>query len=155
MTVNIKAGTLSVLISVLLPACVAAVAGDATGDADALQGVWVAQSMVANGKPAPADDVKRVRFTFKGDKLLVKGNFADDREEACGWKIDPGKSPKHLDITPPKQEQDKPVAGIYEINGGELKICLRHGNSSDGRPTEFSSKPDSELVLMVFRKAKP
>ena len=30
------------------------------------------------------------------------------------------------------------------IKGDELKICIRHAQSPDGRPTDFSTKPDSK-----------
>jgi uncharacterized protein (TIGR03067 family) len=120
---------------------------------DPLQGVWIAQSMESDGKAAPAAAVKKMRFTFKGDKLLVRGNFEDDSEETCAYKVDPKKTPKHLDFSPPKEK--KPILAIYAMKGDELKICLRHGKSSKGRPTEFATKPDSDLVLIVFKKQKP
>ena len=53
-----------------------------------------------------------------------------------------------------ESHQTKPVLGIYEVNGDELKICLRHGLSAGGRPSEFSSKPDTSLILIVFKRAK-
>ncbi len=115
-----------------------------------LQGAWIAQSMESDGKAAPAEAVKRVRFTFKGDKLLIKGNFDDNSEVECMFKIDPKQSPKHLDFTPPKEQ--KPILGIYEVKEGELTVCLRHASSSDGRPTEFATKADSKLILIVFKK---
>ena len=125
-------------------------------DKASLQGVWIAESMEVDGKPAPAKAVKRMRFTFKGDSVSVRGNHNDDSQEQCGYEIDAAKSPKHLDITPSKESnQKKPVLGIYDIKGDELKLCLRHGNSSDGRPTEFSTKPESNLILMVFKRVKP
>ena len=122
---------------------------------DSLQGVWVAQSMEADGEPAPADAVKRMRFTFKADTLLVKGNFGDDREMECSYTIDPKKSPKHLDFSPAKEKEKTPILGIFEVKGDELKVCLRHASSSNGRPTDFASKADSKLVLIVFKKQKP
>lgn len=126
----------------------------AADDGDkSLQGVWVAESMQIDGKPAPDKVVEQMRFTFKGKKLLVRGNFDDGREEECDYAADPAKSPKHLDFTPPKEKN--PILGIYEVNGDELKICLRHASSSDGRPTKFASKTDSKLVLIVFKKQKP
>lgn len=120
---------------------------------DPLQGTWVAQSMEADGKAAPEDAVKRVRFVFKGDKLFVKGNFSDDREEECPYTVDAKKSPRQLDFTPPKEA--KPLQGIYEVKGEELKVCLRHASSDAGRPTEFATKADSKLILIVFKKQKP
>jgi uncharacterized protein (TIGR03067 family) len=120
---------------------------------DSLQGVWVAQSMEVDGKAVPVDVVKRLRFTFKGDKLFLKGNFDDDREDECPYKIDPKQSPKHLDFSPPKEK--KPILGIYDVKGDELKVCLRHADSSAGRPTEFTTKADSKLMLIFFKKQKP
>jgi len=124
----------------------------AAADNDSLEGVWVATDMTADGKPAPADAVKRMRFTFKADKLLVRGNFDNDVEEECGYRIDAAKSPKQLDIQPPKEKQ--PILAIYDLKGDQLQLCLRHGGSSGGRPTEFASKPDSGLVLLVFKRSK-
>lgn len=124
----------------------------AADDATNLQGVWIAESMEADGEAAPAEAVKRIHFTFKGDKLFVKGNFADDREEECTFKVDAKQSPKHLEFTAPKEQ--KPVLGIYEVKKDELKICLRHARSADGRPTEFATKPNSKLILIVFKKQK-
>jgi uncharacterized protein (TIGR03067 family) len=120
---------------------------------DALQGVWVAKSMKADGKPAPKEAVKRMRFTFDGDKLLMRGNSkTDDSEEEATYVVDAEPSPKHLDFTPPNA--DTPVMAIYEIKGDELKVCIRHAKSSEGRPTKFESKPNSRLVLIVFKKQK-
>lgn len=126
---------------------------EAAEDSQTIQGVWIAQSMEADGKPAPPEAVKKVRFTFKGDKLLVRGNFSDDREDECTYKLDPKQSPKHLQFTPPKEE--KPVLAIYEIKGDELKICTRNPSSPDGRPTGFTTKAGSGLALIVFKKQKP
>ncbi len=134
----------------ILPVVMAA--GPAADDKTALEGVWNAQSMEANGKPAPPEAVKRTRFTFKGDKLLVRGNYDDDREEECSYQTDTTKSPKQLDFTPPKEK--KPLLGIYELKDDELKLCIRHASSSEGRPDKFSTKPESKLILIVFKKAK-
>jgi uncharacterized protein (TIGR03067 family) len=125
----------------------------APDDKATLQGVWIAQSMETDGKPAPATAFKRMRFTFKGDKLLVRGNFDNDAEEECKYEIDPSKSPKHIDIMPPKEKN--PVLGVYCIKEDELRLCLRHANSPEGRPTEFYTKRESNLILMVFKRTKP
>lgn len=106
----------------------------------ALQGVWIAQSMEMDGKPAPPATVKQMRFTFKGDRLLVRGNFDNDAEEKCEYKIDPGKSPKHIDIMPPKEKN--PVLGIYRIKGDELRLFLRHADGPGGDPLRFLPRRD-------------
>ncbi len=121
-------------------------------DAAALQGVWIAQSAESSGKAAGAEQVARMRFTFRDGKLFVAGNHAEGPEEECTYKIDPSQTPRQLDFTPPKEQ--KPILAIYEIKGDELKVCIRHGGSDKGRPTEFASTPGSELVLIVFKKQK-
>lgn len=126
----------------------------AQADRDVLQGVWVAQSAEREGKPAPLEETKQLRFTFRGDQLLVRGNFKDDREEECAFTIDPSSSPRRLDmdITPPKQNQPRP--GIYEVKGDELKVCLRISGPQEP-PSAFGTKPGSGLILVVFKKQKP
>lgn len=143
--------------SVLVVACLLMAWQSSSSGADdgkePLQGVWVAQSMEADGKAAPAKAVERMRLTFKEGKLLIRGNFEGDREEECTYTVDPKQSPKQLDFTPPKEK--KPILGIYHVKGDELKICLRHASSFEGRPTEFATKPDSKLVLIVLKRQKP
>ena len=109
--------------------------------------------MEADGKAAPPEDVERMRFTFKGDKLLLRGNFANDMEEDCSFAVDTTKTPHQLDFTPPNEK--KPIVGIYEVKGAELKVCLRHASSPDGRPTTFATKPDSNLVLIILKRQDP
>src|SRR5437660_11498832 len=97
-----------------------------------LDGIWIGQSMEVDGKVLPAKEAERMRFTFKGDKLFIKGNFDDDREDECDYKIDAMQSPHHLDFTPKKEK--KSIQCIYEIKDGVLKVCMRHETSSEGQP---------------------
>jgi uncharacterized protein (TIGR03067 family) len=128
-------------------------AGGAAEDGKAaLQGVWVARSMEVDGKAAPAEDTRRTRFTFKGDNLLLRGNFDDDSEDERACTIDPRKSPKHLDLTPAHEKER--ILGIYELKGGELRVCLRQAGGAGGRPTAFATRAGARLVLIVFRKQK-
>jgi uncharacterized protein (TIGR03067 family) len=118
----------------------------------ALQGVWIGQSMEAEGKALPAEIAMKMQFKFEGNKFFMKGNFEDGREVECAYKLDPKKSPKHFEFTPP--DAKKTILGIYEIKGDELKVCLRHESSSDGRPTAFATQEGSKLVLIVLKKKK-
>jgi uncharacterized protein (TIGR03067 family) len=149
-----KGLSLTMFVSVLLATTSAAVAGNgADEDNQLLQGVWVAKSVEIDGKPAPPQVIARMQFTFKDKKLLVRGNYDNDREIEGDYKVDSAQSPKHLDFVLPKES--KPIQGIYKLSGDELRVCLRHGGSSEGRPTKFVTKVDSQLILVVFRKQKP
>jgi uncharacterized protein (TIGR03067 family) len=120
-------------------------------DKDELQGVWIATSLEINGKPASAKEVERTRFTFKGEKLLVRGARDEDKEEKGAFKTDPKKLPRHLDIT----LNGKTLHGIYEIKGDELKVCFENGGKAENRPTKFATNKENEEVLIVFKRQKP
>jgi uncharacterized protein (TIGR03067 family) len=120
-----------------------------SGDQTALQGVWVAQSMEIDGKPVSDEDLKHMRFNFQEDTVIIRGNHNNDDEETMQYTIAPYKPLKEIDITPP---QGKSILGIYELKDGELKLCLRHASSPSGRPSEFSTKPDTQLVLLSLKK---
>ena len=119
---------------------------------DVLQGVWQAKSTKADGKDAPEEAVKRIKVTFKGDKVVV-GNRNDDTEEESDYTLDATKTPKQITIV--RKEGAKPIQGIYKLKDEELTICIRHESSDEGRPTEFASTEGSKLVLIVLTKQKP
>src|SRR5271157_5645371 len=91
-------------------------------DKDLLQGVWVGELLEIDGQRQSPEDAAAMRLIFKGDTLYLRGNFKDGRVEECTYAIDPQKSPKNLEFTPPGSS--KPIFGIYEIQGGKLKVCL-------------------------------
>jgi uncharacterized protein (TIGR03067 family) len=120
-------------------------------DNDELQGVWVATAMEINGKPAPAKDVERTRFTFKGDRLLVRGFKDDMREVECSYKNRPTRTPRQIDIV----VSGKTLAGIYQVEGDQLRICYENGGTARNRPTKFATSKEQELVLIAFKREKP
>jgi uncharacterized protein (TIGR03067 family) len=68
-------------------------------------------------------------------------------------KLDPGKSPKAMDITFTEGESKGKVSlGIYKIEDDRLTIC-RAAPGTD-RPSEFASKPGSGHTLMVYERVK-
>ena len=128
----------------------------ASADEDAkkqLLGAWSATSMKANGSDVPERVLKSIRLTFTEKALRIRGNFGDDREQSCTYKIDATKKPHHFEFTPPRVT--KPIQGIYELKEDDvLKICVRHANAEGGRPTEFKSTPDSRIIMFVLRREK-
>ncbi len=128
-----------------------AIAQEATSE---LLGTWQATSIIRSEEEAPPEAVKLMRMTFSKDDLRVRGNFRDDREVSCAYKIDAEKSPKHLEFLPAGEK--KPVLGIYRIKNGILEICLR--NNSDhqkGRPESFAATKDDPTVLIKFERVRP
>jgi uncharacterized protein (TIGR03067 family) len=115
--------------------------------------VWQAQSVESDGKAAGKKDVERMKFAFTDDKLIISGNYKDDdREMECTYRIVTSSSPKHLDWNTP--DDTATVRAIFDLNDGKLTICARHASSKEGRPKEFATKPNSQLILIVLTKTK-
>jgi uncharacterized protein (TIGR03067 family) len=122
------------------------VTADDTKDATAIQGTWVVESVVDNGKP---------NQEIKGDRLIIKnGTITVQRqgeEKKATYKLDPGKDPKTIDVSESEPKQEYP--GIYRLEGDTLRICVpSQGNGK--RPAAFESKPDSGLMLLVLKREK-
>ena len=67
--------------------------------------------------------------------------------------LDPSKTPKAIDFRPAGgQYKDKTLRGIYEIDGGMLKICFAEPDKE--RPAEFNSKAGSGWTLATHKKQK-
>ncbi|MGE3821346.1 MAG: TIGR03067 domain-containing protein [Isosphaeraceae bacterium] len=145
MRINYRRTLAAVVLVVVAPA----LAGQET-DFEALKGLWIAESIEKAGKQAPPEAVKLMRFTFHEKELLIKGNFQDEREISCSYKIDATQEPKHLEFTPPREEQA--VLGIYRVREGKLEICMRRPDSPKGRPTTFETGDDESLVLVKFKR---
>jgi uncharacterized protein (TIGR03067 family) len=119
---------------------------------DLLQGVWLAESMEINGKPASTKELASTRFTFMKDKTLIRDSKSEGKDqEATHLMADFTQSPWLLDIT----IKNKTLHGIFEVNGDVLKVCYETGNNSENRPTKFSTSKEKESVLIVFKKQKP
>lgn len=110
-----------------------------------LEGVWIAQSMTRDGAPVAADVLARTRYTFKGRKLFVRGNLANDREDEMTFAIDPSDTPKYLDLT---DASGYPTPGIYELKDEVLTVCL--GRSE--RPAECTATT-ARVTRIVFKRA--
>lgn len=128
-------------------------AEDVTVAKNALQGVWVATAMEVGGKAAPRDAFALMRFTFDGGKLVIRGNFADEREESFSYVLNAKTSPMQLDLLPAKKG-GKPIIGICESKGDELRVALRHANSDEKRPAEFATNAGSQIVVVTFKREK-
>jgi uncharacterized protein (TIGR03067 family) len=121
-------------------------------DEEKIQGTWTVVSYEYGGKKDREDETKKVKLVFKDGSVTI-----DDpkREQKAKFKLDATKKPKEMDITPEDEGADvKVVQAIYELKDDELKICFVK-RSDATRPTEFASKPDTELVLIVLKREKP
>jgi uncharacterized protein (TIGR03067 family) len=120
-------------------------------DLDNLKGSWSATAMEVGGQKAAEADVKNSKIIFDGEKVtLVEG----DKKKPATFKLDASKKPATMDITPTEgPEKGKVTKAIYMLDGDTLKIAMALDEKSQ-RPTAFSTKKDTPVCLMVFKRDK-
>ena len=139
----------------LLAAGLLLTASDSKGDAAReemakLQGTWQFVRWEAQGVAKPAEEVKQYTTVLKGDQWTV--SKGDKIAAQIIFRVDPTKTPKTLDFIDINRARN--MRGIYALEGDMLKFCDRDVEKGS-RPTEFATKPDSGLVLVVLHRIKP
>lgn len=130
---------------------------------DALAGTWTVDTHEFGTDNLPKELMKGYKFVFAGDKLSGEAAIGMTKKAGryypmegtfpCDFKIDPGKTPKEIDLTMHLKQGDRTVLGIYEIKDDGLKLCIY--NSDNGRrPIEFSNKDDRKILLVTLIRAK-
>src|SRR5262245_7986842 len=138
----------------IVTACLLPLAADDAGkkELEKFQGTWVTKKLEYNGKDVT--EKYGIRLVFKGDVGTVKGNDAVQKEYArLQVKLDPSTTPRCVDMKIlGGVQKDAVIEGIYELKGGELKICAKViGNE---RPTKFDSPAGQSIVLLVLERKK-
>lgn len=138
-----------------LLACAAMSAGDdavKTDDAvkkelEQLKGAWKLIKLEAAGVASNPKFMEKLTFTIGDDTFTLSDG---ELNSTTKFTLNVTAAPKHVDITPQEGPQkDKPVPGIYELNGDVLKICF----ARDGqRPAAFATKAGDASVLMEMKK---
>ena len=113
-----------------------------------LQGAWMVERAVVDGMELPAKDRDKLKVEFKGGKMIIRENNAEDANE---FTLDAAKSPKAIDVQPDKKGE-KPLLAIYELSGDRLKLCIpRQGQK---RPAAFESTKESGNLLLFLKREK-
>jgi uncharacterized protein (TIGR03067 family) len=126
---------------------------------ESLIGSWRVVSLEANGQKFPAEATKELRFIFTAEAATRKRG--DKAESGAGYRLDPSKSPKWIDMTGEKEGKPHMVPGLYWLEGDSLKLCFRTDYKKDGkltdappRPTRLDGGEGSEQVLMVLTRER-
>lgn len=125
-------------------------------DLKLLQGIWDWDPAAKQSEAEPVVLVERV--VIKGDTLTI--HYSLDGKKfgtPTEFKIDATASPKQINFA----ATDKDNAGrglthfgLYELKGGQLKICYRGPGSS--RPKSFDDKADGNNgTSFLTLKARP
>lgn len=121
-------------------------------DRKQIEGTWRIVALEANGNKARAEDISKLSVINGSD-----GSWrlhSDGREISKGTSaIDPSKQPKEIDFTAINQEgREERYIGIYELGEQTRRLCFVP--SAKPRPTEFTSAPESQQILVNFERLK-
>jgi uncharacterized protein (TIGR03067 family) len=108
-----------------------------------LEGTWVVVSVTVDGKEV--DRGKGGKFIFEGKTVMFNDPKADHKGTIT---IDPKKMT--IDIKP--DDKDKPMKGLYQLKGDELKMCFARPGKD--RPKDLTSEEGQDQALVVLKRAK-
>jgi uncharacterized protein (TIGR03067 family) len=133
--------------------CTSALGADVTKNAakkdlEALQGEWRLVSATRDGKTMPADAVKVMRCTIKGDKFTITRD--GKAVEAGAVRLDAARKPKAIDL--PLGAGQKTALGIYELSGGKYRMC--YSPPGKDRPKDFAAKEGTGHTLSLWEREK-
>ena len=123
-------------------------AADDKDDAKKLNGTYAILEVIVDGKP---DDKKKDEVESCAIKDGTVKFKTKNREEKATFKVDAGKKPAHIDITP---KSDKVVQGIYEAKDTDkgLELTVAFAKDADTRPKDFKGQGKDEIVIKLLRK---
>ena len=114
-------------------------------------GTWKPVSAELAGKPWPQPVLDSMKLIMKDGKYTVQ---VGDQSDEGTVKRDPSKSPKTMDIKGTNgPNKGKTFLAIYELKGDEMRVC--YDLSGKSRPTEFATRPETQLFLVTYHRAKP
>lgn len=121
-------------------------------DRKMIEGTWRIVALEVNGNKSSDEDAKKLSVVNGSDgtwSLLSEG-----KEVARGTNsFDPTKKPKTIDFTITEGGGKGNVhLGIYELGAKSRKLCFAPAGKD--RPTEFSSTPSNEHILVTFEREK-
>ena len=121
-------------------------------DRNQIEGTWRIVALEVDGNKAMDEDAKKLSVVNGSDgtwSLLSEG-----KEISKGTStFDPTTKPKTIDFTPTEGEGlGNQYVGIYEFGDNTRKMCFAPPGKA--RPTEFTSMPGSEHILVTFGRDK-
>ena len=138
--------------TILIPIALVFVAAEPAGkDAERIQGTWEFVSAERSGKDEAISRENPLEMSFQAETFRFHLPAGANRLQS--YKLHPEKSPKEIDwLLGGKQGIEKPILGIYELDGNSLKICW--GRQDGERPKEFDTKRGGGDWLWVMKRQK-
>ena len=117
-------------------------------DEELVQGDWQEVSRAGTGKAEGPEFSKHFAWTFAGNKLHFRGDFATPSADIeMRLALRPETKPKEIDLTVTRTPDGKNLGdrclGIYELDGNDLKLCY----SKNSRPRELGTRKNDPDTL--------
>jgi uncharacterized protein (TIGR03067 family) len=119
----------------------------AKNDTETILGTWSLVSLEMGGKDVPEERAKRTKITLTSDGKFKTAFIGGEINGT--YRLDASKQPKEITTV----ADGKSMAGIYELNEGDLKICFAW--FGEERPHGFVTKAGSKSQLAIYRREKP
>lgn len=120
-------------------------------DAARLQGNWQIVSVQVDGKSLDMANLKGAHLNIQGNRYSFQ--FAKTRLEIT-YRLNADRNPKAIDLkVVAGPEKDKVFYGIYTLDKDVYRIC-RPTTAGKDRPREFVTRPNSGLMIVVWKREK-
>ncbi|MFO0876529.1 MAG: TIGR03067 domain-containing protein [Gemmataceae bacterium] len=143
------------VVAVLLSVAHLVVADDKAAPT-ALQGRWkLVDAEDSDGIVKKRGFAKQV-MVVQGDQMWDEPD-AGEKEVRQPFKLTPAKNPRWIDFrTRGEGKGGQERFGIYKLEGARLTICFSTVVPAEEsrRPTDFTTKPGSGRVLLVYERVK-
>jgi uncharacterized protein (TIGR03067 family) len=125
--------------------------GELRRDRDLLGGRWKILSIQDDGETLGSKLIREkiaengvVRIGSRGLSIISP---TDEHKRLWAYRIDPGPSPKEIDLI---TQFDAILKGVYTFEGDKLLVCVAK-SEDDPRPTEFQAPAGSRRVLYTLQ----
>lgn len=117
-----------------------------------IQGTWQVTTLSINGNKAKDADAKKITVVNGDDGTW--SIRSEGKEISKGTStFDPTKKPKTIDFTPTEGGgKGDQFLGIYQLGKNARKLCFSPAGKD--RPTEFSSTPENQQILVTFERVE-
>ena len=146
---------LFVIGSFLAATAAIALAGDSKDEAvkrdrKRIEGTWRVVALEVNGSDVVHEAVEKLTVVNGSDGTWSLRSEGKEISKGIST-FDPTKQPKAIDFTPTDGGGNgKRYLGIYDLGDKTRKLCFAQPGRD--RPTEFSSIPGSEHILVIFER---
>jgi uncharacterized protein (TIGR03067 family) len=115
-----------------------------------LAGIWRGVREERDGKPVDPPSEWWVQFSAGQVQLTQDGVTL-----SCRPTFDTSVGPKAVTLDLVINRKPVSYPGVYAVEGGRLRLCLRTDGSGGDRPTGFATKPGDGCVFVEFERDPP